>query len=84
MDNRISIREAVTDEELARFWEQLYLYFQRDILTGKQIEDLSYFLGSEYHDQMMMLHDREQDRCFFLFLQRDGQKIGFEQIYEIE
>lgn len=77
IENRTSIREATTDEELARFWEQLYLYFQRDILTGKQIEDLSYFLGSEYHDQMMMLHDREQDRCFFLFFHRDGQEIGF-------
>ena len=36
-ENKISIREATTEEELTRFWEQLYLYFQRDILTGKQI-----------------------------------------------
>ena len=77
MENRISIREATTEEELTRFWEQLYLYFQRDILTGKQIEELRYFLGSEYHDQMMKLNDRGLDRCFFLFFHRNGREIGF-------
>ena len=77
MENTITIREAVTEDEISRFWEQLYLYFKRDILAGKSIEDLSYFLGSEYHEQMMKLHGRQQDRCFFLFFERDGQDIGF-------
>ena len=77
MENQITIREAVTEVEISRFWEQLYLYFKRDILTGKQIEDLSYFLGSEYHDNMMKLHDRPQDRCTFLFFYRGEQDIGF-------
>ena len=77
MENQIAIREAVTEAEISRFWEQLYLYFKRDILVGKPIEDLGYFLGSEYHEQMMKLHGRQQDRCFFLFFHRDGQDIGF-------
>ena len=77
MENQITIREAVTNDEIAHFWEQLYLYFKRDILAGKPIEDLSYFLGSEYHEQMMKLHGRQQDRCFFLFFERGGQDIGF-------
>ena len=77
MTHQIIIREAVTEAEISRFWEQLYLYFKRDILTGKQIEDLSYFLSSEYHENMMKLHGRKQDRCFYLFFHRDGQDIGF-------
>ena len=77
MENPITIREAATEDEIAYFWEQLYLYFKRDILADKPIEDLSYFLGSEYHEQMMKLHARQQDRCFFLFFERGGQEIGF-------
>ena len=72
MENQIIIREAVTDTEISRFWEQLYLYFKRDILAGKQLEDLDYFLGSAYHENMMMLHSRTQDRCCFLFFRRKG------------
>ena len=77
MENPITIREAVTEDEIAYFWEQLYLYFKRDIFADKPIEDLSYFLDSEYHEQMMKLHARQQDRCFFLFFERGGQEIGF-------
>ena len=77
MENRIIIREAITENEVKLFWEQLYLYFKRDILTGKQIEDLCYFMGSAYHENMMKLHDRPQDRSFFLFFQRNGQDVGF-------
>lgn len=86
MENQTTIREAVTEDEIAYFWEQLYLYFKRDILAGKSIEDLSYFLGSEYHEQMMNLHGRQQDRCFFLFFERGGQDIGFAMpvIYTME
>lgn len=86
MENPITIREAVTEKEISRFWEQLYQYFKRDIFAGKPIEDLSYFLGSEYHDQMMKLHGRQQDRCFFLFFEQDGQDIGFAMpvIYTME
>ena len=77
MEKQITIREAITEDEISRFWEQLYLYFKRDILAGNSIEDLSYFLGSEYHEQVMKLHGRQQDRCFFLFFERGGQDIGF-------
>ena len=26
---------------------------------------------------MQKIHDRPQDRCYYLFFQRDGQDIGF-------
>lgn len=77
MENKITIREVVTEKEISHFWEELYLYFQRDILADKQIEELEYFLGSEYHQQIMKLHDREQDRCYFLFFRHQEQEIGF-------
>ena len=31
MENRITVREAVTEIEIAAFWEQLYNYYKRDI-----------------------------------------------------
>lgn len=76
MENRITIREAVTENDIAAFWEQLHAYHKRDFPdSGK--EELAHFLRSEYHDHMMQIYSRPQDRGFFLFFQRDGQDIGF-------
>lgn len=77
MENQITIREAIRSTDVAAFWEQLHLYHKRDIFPNPDSEDLSYFLGSEYYDHMMKIHSRPQDRCYFLFFQRDGQDIGF-------
>ena len=77
MENQITIREAVTEHDVAAFWEQLHIYHKRDIFPEPDSEDLEYFLGSEYHDQMMQIRSRQQDHCFFLFLHRNGQDIGF-------
>ena len=77
MENQITIREAVTESDVAVFWEQLHLYHKRDIFPDPESEDLEYFLGSEYYDHIMKIHSRPQDRCYFLFFHRDGQDIGF-------
>lgn len=77
MENQITIREAVTETDVAVFWEQLHTYHKRDIFPDPNSEDREYFLGSEYHDHMMKVHSRPQDRCYFLFFHRDGQDIGF-------
>ena len=77
MKHQITIREAIAETDVAVFWEQLHIYHQRDIFPDPGNEDLEYFLGSEYHDHMMKIHGRPQDRCYFLFFHRDGQDIGF-------
>ena len=77
MENQITIREAVTESDVATFWEQLHIYHKRDIFPNPDSEDLEYFLGSEYYNHMMKIRSRPQDRCYFLFFQRDGQDIGF-------
>ena len=77
MKHQITIREAITENDVAVFWEQLQIYHQRDIFPDPGNEDLEYFLGSEYHDHMMKIHGRPQDRCYFLFFHRNGQDIGF-------
>ena len=77
MENQIRVREAVRSNDVAAFWEQLHIYHKRDIFPDPDSEDLEYFLGSEYHDSMMKIHGRPQDRCYFLFFRRDGQDIGF-------
>ena len=77
MENQITIREAVTETDVAAFWEQLHIYHKRDIFPNPDNEDLVYFLGAEYHDHMMQIHNRLQDRCFFLFFHRNGRDIGF-------
>ncbi len=73
----ITVREAVSETDVAVFWEQLHAYHKRDIFSDSDIEELEYFLSSEYHDHMMKIYRRQQDRCFFLFFQRNGQDIGF-------
>ena len=74
MENQITIREAVTENDVAAFREQLHTYRKRDIFTDSDKEEL---LGSEYHNQMMKIYGRPQDRRFFLFFHRGGQDIGF-------
>ena len=77
MEKQITIREAVTENDAAAFWEQLHAYHKRDIFTDSDKEDLEYFLGQAYRDHMMKINGRPQDRCFFLFFHRGGQDIGF-------
>lgn len=76
MENQITIREAITENDVAIFWEQLHAYHKRDIFPDSDNENLEYFLGSAYHDYMIKMHSRRQDRCFFLFFCRNGQDIG--------
>ncbi len=77
MENPITIREAITENDVAVFWEQLHVCHKRDIFLDPESEDLEYFFSLEYHDHMMKIHSRKQDRCFFLFFHRNGQDIGF-------
>ena len=77
MENQITIREVVTENDVALFWEQLHAYHKRDIFPDSDSKELEYVLSSEYHDHMIKIYSRPQDRCFFLFFQRDGQDIGF-------
>ena len=49
MENQITIREAITETDVAVFWEQLHTYHKRDIFPDPDSEDLEYFLGAEYH-----------------------------------
>ena len=77
MENQITIREAIGENDIAVFWDQLHTYHKRDIFPNPDSEDLEYFLGSEYYDHMMKIHSRPKDRCYFLFFHRDRQDIGF-------
>ena len=78
MKNQITIREAVTEQDIAVFWQQLLTYFIRDIFPNPEDKDREYFLSdTEYRAHMQKIHDRPQDRCHYLFFHRNGQDIGF-------
>lgn len=77
MENPIAIREAVTENEIAAFWDQLCAYFCRDIFPDPADKDRPYFLGTEYRAAIQNLHDREENRCRYLLFHRDGKAIGF-------
>ncbi len=78
MKNQITIREAVMEQDIAVFWQQLLTYFIRDIFPNPEDEDREYFLSdTEYRAHMQKIHDRPQDRCHYLFFHRHGQDIGF-------
>lgn len=77
MENQITIREAVTETDVALFWEQLYIYYKRDMFPDQNAEERDYFLGDEYHTTMQQIHGRPKDRCYYLLFHRNGQDIGF-------
>ena len=77
MENEIIIREAITETDIATFWKQLHNYFRRDIFPDPGDEDRAYFLGDDYRMHMQKIHDRPQDRCYYLFFCRGGQDLGF-------
>ena len=77
MEKPITIRESITENEAALFWEQLHAYYKRDIFPDPNAEERDYFLGDEYRTTMQRIHDRAQDRCCYLFFQRNEQDIGF-------
>ncbi|MDO4356187.1 MAG: GNAT family N-acetyltransferase [Clostridia bacterium] len=77
MEDQIAIREAIAEADVAAFWEQLRIYFKRDIFPDPEDEDRAYFLSdAEYRADMQKIHDRPQDRCHYLFFHRAGQDIG--------
>jgi GNAT superfamily N-acetyltransferase len=74
----IQIREAVSEEEIRFFWNELHAFHARDIFPDPQDEDRDYFLNSpEYPAAIQKLHDRPADRAYYLLFSRDGQDIGF-------
>ncbi len=77
MENQITVREAVTENDAALFWEQLHFYYKRDIFPDPEDEEREYFLSDEYRTTMQKIHHRPQDRCHYLFFHRSGQDIGF-------
>lgn len=77
MENQIFVREAFTETDILSFWEQLYEYLRRDIFPDIADEDKEYFMSDEYRSAVKMLHDRQEDRCHYLFFELDGRDIGF-------
>lgn len=73
----VAIREAISETDVAAFWEQLHSYFKRDIFPNPENEERAYFLGTQYRAQMQKIHDRLQDRCYYLFFCQDEKDIGF-------
>lgn len=87
MEQRIIVREAVTDSDSARFFAQLHAYHERDIFPApEQAGDLAYFLGETYLSRLRALRARKNDRLHCLFFVRGGQELGFAMpvIYKTE
>ena len=73
MKNQITIREAITEADIAVFWGQLHTYHMRDIFPDPEDENRKHFLDdTEYRAQIQRVHDRQQDRCYYLFFHRNG------------
>lgn len=77
MENKITIREAITENEARLFWEQLHTYYKRDMFPEPNAEERAYFLGDKYRTTIQQIHGRLRNRCYYLFFQRNGQDIGF-------
>ena len=83
MKNQITIREAITEADIAVFWGQLHTYHIRDIFPDPEDENRKHFLDdTEYRAQIQRVHDRQQDRCYYLFFHRNGQDLSLIHISE--
>ena len=82
----VQIRECEGRQEEEFFWEQLQVYFERDMFPDPEDEDRAYFLGSDYRSTAADMHAREKDRLRYLLFEKDGGKIGFvmAMIYDSE
>ncbi len=76
MDKQITIRELTAPNDIARFWDELYAHFQRDVFPDPEDEDLAYVLGPKYRNAIEKLHERETDPLHYFFFQRQGTDIG--------
>ncbi|WP_294551419.1 GNAT family N-acetyltransferase [uncultured Pseudoflavonifractor sp.] len=76
MKDEITIREAVTEQEIGFFWAQLRAYFNRDIFPGPDSGKKAHFLNGQYRSHMDAIHNRRQDRSYYLLLSRGGADIG--------
>ena len=76
MKKQISVREAIAENDVKLFWEKLREYFVRDIFPEDD-EDRAYFLGEEYAQAISAAHNREVDKCRYLFFEMCGEIIGF-------
>lgn len=78
MTNNITIREALTEQDTAFFWEQLHAYHKRDIFPDPNDEDREYFLDdTQYRAAIEALHERPYDRCQYLLFCCSDTVIGF-------
>lgn len=78
MNEQITIREAVTERDIAAFWAQFYAYYHRDAFPDQEDrEQEDYLSETDYRTHMERLHERPQDPCRYLFFHREGQDIGF-------
>lgn len=77
MEHPITIQAAADAASIARFWQQLYAYFQRDLFPDPADENRTYFLGAEYRAAIQTLHERKENPVQYLFFQQENREIGF-------
>lgn len=79
---KLRIHEAQTLQECEHFWEELRRYQARDLFPNHETdrsdaEDLEYFYGEEYSEWINRVHDRDENRLYFLFFYEGDVEIGF-------
>ena len=78
MENQITIREAITEQDLTFFWEQVRIYHKQDIFSNPEDQDKVYF-SEDAHSRVKLerIGGQEQERLHCLLFYRGEQKIGF-------
>lgn len=78
MKNQIIIREAITEQDLAFFGEQMRVYHKRDIFSNLNDHDKEYFLdNAHYQTNLENIRSKNKGHCYSLLFYLDDQKIGF-------
>lgn len=76
-EKEIIVHFINTEHDIERFWQELYKYFDRDILINAGDEDKEYFFGDEYRKSIESAHNRKDNKCYYLNFYENDMEIGF-------
>lgn len=83
MDNRITLREAVTDRDIAHFWHEMDQMLLRDVRANRDLgtpmtdEEAAHFLSPDYRSRIDSFAQRAENPVRRFFFLAGGQEVGF-------
>lgn len=83
MNDKITLRRAVSPRDIAQFWDEMDAMLLRDVVPNCDLdeplpsEDVEYFRSTAYREGIEAICRRETNPGSRFFFELDGQEVGF-------